>query len=60
MTHDEEKKQSIKTDPEMIQIIEFVDIVITTTCHMCEKVEGIITMLRSYTEDLKRPKQIFQ
>lgn len=31
--------QSIKTDPETIQLIEFVDTVITTIFHMYEKVK---------------------
>lgn len=58
MTCNEEKKQSIKTDPETIQLIEFVDIVITTIFHMYEKVKGNISMLRRYMGDLKkkRPK----
>lgn len=39
MTQNEEKKKTIKTDPEMMQIIEFTDIVITIIFHMHEKAE---------------------
>lgn len=39
MTPNEKKKQTIKTDPEMMQIIEFIDVVITTIFHLHEKAE---------------------
>lgn len=54
MAQNEEKKQSIKTDPEMIPIIEFTDRAIMTVFHMLEKVEG---NMRRYMDD-KRKTQI--
>lgn len=39
MTASEEKIKTIKTDPERIQIREFIDIAITTIFHMHEKAE---------------------
>ena len=39
MTQNEEKKQTIKTDPEMMLILAFIDVVIITIFPVHEKAE---------------------
>ena len=56
MSHNEKKKQLIKTDLEMIQMIEF-EVSLLRLYSMFEKVEGNVSLLRRLMDD-KRKTQI--
>ena len=56
MSHNAKKKQLIKTDLEMIQMIEF-EVSLLRLYSMFEKVEGNVSLLRRLMDD-KRKTQI--
>lgn len=52
MTHNEQKSQSIETNPKMMQIIELTGknikiVIIVTVFHMFKKIEGRLNVLET-------------